>query len=115
MNQDLKHAIILGVLGSGLCATALAVGQPSRADFDRARDQQRLRAQPTYAHNPVVARWGEVAVNLHGVMAYHPGDVEGTTVLYPGGVMIAVPHAEFDAVMRRYTRTANWRPTPTEP
>lgn len=107
-------AVIL-VVGALLCGGIIAhhaVGQSDRAAFDRARERQRLQAQPTYAHNPVVSRWGQVAVNMHEVMAYHPGDVEGTTVLYPGGMMLAVPFDEFDVVMRRYTRAGAWRPTP---
>lgn len=96
-------------------ATApLLIAQSDRAAFDRARAQQRLQAQPTYVHNPVVVRWGDVAVNVHEVMAYHPGDGD-TTIIYPGGMMLAVPYAEFDAVVRRYTRGGNWKPETANP
>ena len=104
-------------LAAGLFASVAAISvavspQPDEQAFRDAQRRARTGAAAVvqYEHNPVVARWGEIGVNLHAVMAYHPGDVEGTTVLSPGGMMLAVPHDEFDAVMRRYTRSGDWRP-----
>jgi hypothetical protein len=101
----------VAVMPVGIMLGGASSGQPDRAAFDRANEQRRLQAQPTYMHNPVIVRWGDHAVNVHAVLAYHPAD-DGTTIIYPGATMVDVPFEEFDAVVRRYTRAGAWRPTP---
>lgn len=110
MSHETKSIVFLGILaGCLLVLTTLAGGQPDRAAFERARDEALRKTQPTYHHSPIVATWGNITVNMHNVMAYHPSDAGGV-VLYPGGTMLDVPYEEFHAVMQRSNRIMVWRP-----
>lgn len=108
----MKRRIGIGAAAAAIAAAAFAIAQP---DLEAFRDaQRRARTGPAavvqYQHNPVVARFDGVAVNLHAVVAYRPGDNETTTVLEPGGIVVPIAFEDFDAVMRRYTRSGDWRP-----
>lgn len=105
------RAAALGLASACVLGTAAIVaGQEDRAASDRAAAQARLRSQPTYQHSPVLADFDGVVVNLHAVVAYVEDPTTGRAIIHPGGVVVPVDHATFDAVARRACRVTKWRP-----